>query len=368
MPPEFGSPAEFLAGALAFLRRRLSTILKTWLLAFAVALLYLVVAVPTFTSTAQLIVDAKTTSSDAASVTTAVDSQIAILKSDGVARAVIAKLGLARDPEFSAGALHRLSQSASRLLGWSRPETDPSLTRDALEAFHRKLSVRRAGVTYIVDLAFNSASPDRASKILSTVVESYIASQMDAKYKWGLQNEQWVKDRLSDLSGQAAAAKRAIADYNSARNNNPVSAGTAEPNGSVPDELHQLQATADAAAKAYDNFLRMLRYTDAVQQQAPPVFEARLLTGVSEPYTASSPNARLVLAVSILGGLLLGIGIGLLRDWSAGRFPVARRSAGGAYGVAAVVQAFKASSAKAHLDGPFRAEKHPAYKDANPDF
>ncbi|MGY4552841.1 Wzz/FepE/Etk N-terminal domain-containing protein [Bradyrhizobium sp. USDA 4513] len=99
MPPEFGSPAEFVAEGLAFLRRRLSVILLTCFVMFGAGLLYLVVAVPTFTATAQLIVDAKTTSSnDTASATTAVESQVAILKSESVARAAIAKLGLAGGP------------------------------------------------------------------------------------------------------------------------------------------------------------------------------------------------------------------------------------------------------------------------------
>src|SRR5260370_31475627 len=101
MPPEFRSPAEFLAEGLAFIRRRLSIILLTCLLTLGVALLYLIAAVPTFTANAQLIVDSKAASGDAASVSTIVESQIAILKSEGVARAVIQKLGLADGPEFA---------------------------------------------------------------------------------------------------------------------------------------------------------------------------------------------------------------------------------------------------------------------------
>ncbi|WP_461846862.1 GumC family protein [Bradyrhizobium elkanii] len=375
MPPEFGSPAEFVAEGLAFLRRRLSIILLTCLLMFGAGLLYLVVAVPTFTATAQLIVDAKTASSnDTASATTAVDSQVAILRSESVARAAIAKLGLAGDREFSGGALHHLSRSTSRLLGWSRQDTDV-VTRDAMEAFARKLSVKRAGLTYIVDLAFSSADPDRAAQVLDTIVETYITTQMDAKYKWGLQNEKWVKERVNELNSQASAAKKAVADYNRARNGIAAPANSAEANppssqstATAQDELRELEATADAATRTYDNFLRMLRYMDAMQQQSAPVFEARLLTGVSHPYTASSPNARLILGSAILGGLLLGIGIGLLRDRSDRERAPARRSAATAPGGTAVVQGLKASGVKPHFDGSFKVEKQHTYKEANPDL
>ncbi|WFU56484.1 Wzz/FepE/Etk N-terminal domain-containing protein [Bradyrhizobium pachyrhizi] len=367
IPPDFSSPAEFVKYALAFLRRRAPIILMTGFLSLVLAALYLVTATPTFTATAQLIVDAKAPSSDTASVTTAVESQIAILRSDGVARATIEKLGLADDREFSAGALHRLSQTTSRLLGWSRPETGGNITRDAVEAFARKLTVKRAGLTYIVDLAFNSVDPDRAAEILGTVVETYVTTQMDAKYKWGLQNEKWVKDRVNELSNQAATAKRAVTEYNGARNGVAAPAGIAS--SQSKDELRELEATADAAARTYDNFLRMLRYMDAMQQQSAPVFETRLLTGVSHPYTASSPNARLVIAIAILGGALLGIGIGLLRDWSDRARAPARWSAGTASGGGtAVLQGPKGSSGRPHFDGSFKVDKGHAYKEANPDL
>ena len=101
MPPEFRSPVEFLAEVVAFIRRRLSIILLTCLVTLGVALLYLIAAVPTFTAKAELVVDSKAAPGDAASVSTIVESQIAIIKSEGIARAVIEKLGLAEDPEFA---------------------------------------------------------------------------------------------------------------------------------------------------------------------------------------------------------------------------------------------------------------------------
>src|SRR5687768_11909753 len=148
-PPEFRSPVESLAEGAAFIRRHLSILLLTSLLAIGAAVLYLVAAVPTFTATAKLIVDAKAAPGDAASASTMVEGQIAILKSEGLARAVIRKLGLAGDPEFSGGVVRRMIRSTSRLLG--KPETDFGVMRTALESFDRKLSARRAGTTYIVE-------------------------------------------------------------------------------------------------------------------------------------------------------------------------------------------------------------------------
>ena len=52
-------------------------------------------------------------------------------------------------------------------------------------------------------------------------------------------------------------------------------------------ELRELEATAASTARNYENFLHVLRYMDAMQQQSLPVFEARLLIEASPPLRAS---------------------------------------------------------------------------------
>ncbi len=321
LPPELRSPAESFAEVMAFVRRRLATILLACVVTLGVGVVYLIVAAPTFTATAELIIDSKAAPGDAASVSTIVESQIAIIKSEGIARAVIRKLGLAEDPEFAGqGVVRAMVGSTSRLLGWSKSGTESAATRYAIEAFKRKLSVKRVGLTYIVDIAFESAEPERAAQILSTVAETYLMAQMDAKYKSALQGEKWVKDRMNELSLQASAAKRALADYRKNRIDLAVSADAVESGGARltargQDELRELEVAADSAARTYDNFVRVLRYMDA-QQQSSPMLEARLLNEVSRPSSASSPRIGIVLGMSTVGGLLFGMILGKLRDLS----------------------------------------------------
>lgn len=368
MPPEFRSPAEFLTDGLAFLRRHFSIMMLMCSSALGIALLYLVVATPTFTARAQIIVDSKASSADVASVSTIVESQVAILKSEGIARTVIAKLGLGEHPEFSGGIVRRLSRSASHLFGWSKPEPNSEVSQYSVDAFERKLSVKRSGLTYIVDVAFDSSDPEHAAQILSNVLETYIASQMDAKYKRTLQNEKWVKDRINELSSQASAAKKAVADYNKNRIDTPNSAvelGTASARSTAKtqDELRELEASAEVAASTYDNFLRMLRYMDATQQQSALVFETRLLTEVSRPFRASWPKAKVVLGIAILGGVLLGLAMGLLRDLLDQEHALARWPGATASGGTAVVQGLKANGSKAFFDSSFKVEKQHPYKE-----
>jgi uncharacterized protein involved in exopolysaccharide biosynthesis len=304
-PPEFRPAlAVSLVEVLAFIRRHLSIISLTTLATLGIAILYLITAVPTFTAKAELVVDSKAI--DPTSVSTIVESQIRIIKSESIASAVIGKLGLAQDPEFEAdqaSLLHSMTSSISRLLGWSKPETKANAARYIVESFQRKLSAKRLGGTYLVEITFDSRDPDRAAQILNAVAENYITRQMD---KGGLQEAKWVKDRLNELSTQALAAQKALEDYSKNRKEPADSAAT----------IDKLAAAAESSRNAYDNFRHVLRKTEATQQQASPVFEASLVNGASPPLRASSPKPRIVLGIAIAGGLLLGIAIGILRDLS----------------------------------------------------
>jgi uncharacterized protein involved in exopolysaccharide biosynthesis len=376
MPPEFRSPVETLKEGMAFIWRRRTTISRTCLVTLVVALLYLVAAVPTFIASAQLVIDSKAASGDVATASTIVESQIAIIKSAGVARAVIRKLGLAEDPEFAAqGIVRRMVRSISRLLGWRKPETEFSVLRYATDSFERKLSVKRVGLTYIVEINFESADPERAAQILSTLAETYIMSQMDAKYRTTAQGEKWFKDRTNELGNQASAARKAVADFYKNKTEIADSSGAAHSGGppdsgappsqltpSMQDELDELETTAEAAARTYDNFVRAQRYMQAMQQQSSPAFEAHLLTEVSGPLTASSPRVGMVLGMSTVGGGLLGIAFALLLDLSDRRTAMAKRS-----GESAVVPGIKTNSSKPQFDGSPKIEIHRAYKESNLD-
>jgi uncharacterized protein involved in exopolysaccharide biosynthesis len=301
-PPEFRpgpvvSLAEVLA-VLAFIRRRVWIISLTCFAALGVATLYLITAVPTFTAKALLIVNYKASFVDAAALSTVLESQIGIITSETISRAVIEQLGLAQDPEFTTG---QGGGMISRLLGWSKPETEASAARRAVEPFERKLSAKRVGATYLVEITFDSRDPNRAAQILNAVAEKYITRQID---RAGLQDEKWVKDRLNELSTQALAAQKALED---------LSKNPKEPADSAA-AIDRLAAAAESSKNAYDNFRHVLRKTEATQQQSPPAFEASLVTGASPPLRASSPKPRIVLGVAIAGGLLLGISMAMLRD------------------------------------------------------
>jgi capsular exopolysaccharide synthesis family protein len=318
--PEYSLPIVSLADVADFIRRRLSIISLTCLVAWGVAFLYLIAATPKFTAQADLVIESKAPLGDTASVSTIVESQIGIIRSESVARAVIRKLDLAKDPEFI-GQIG-IRSSIARLLGWGKPETEATAMRYALESFQRKLSVKRIGVSYIIGLSFESIDPERAALILNTVAETYVTSQMEAKYNSSLRDETWIKYRLNELSSHASAAQKALADYYKNRKDIAGSADTVDADAAsshsttqTQSELRELAAAAQSSTSALDNLRHVLRQMEATRQQSLPGFE-RLISEALPPLRASSPKVGIVLGISTVAGMLLGIAIGLLRDLS----------------------------------------------------
>jgi capsular exopolysaccharide synthesis family protein len=251
------------------------------------------------------------------------ESQTGIIRSESIALAVIRKLDLAKDSEFI-GQIG-IRSSIARLLGWGKPETEATAMRYALQSFQRKLSVKRVGLTYIIGLRFESIDPERAALILNTVAETYVTSQMDAKYNFSLRDETWIKNRLNELSSHASAAQKALADYYKNRKDIAGSADTVDADAAssqsttqTQSALRELAAAAESSKSALDNFRHVVRHMEATRQQSLPGFEARLISEALPPLSASSPKGGIVLGISTVAGMLLGIAIGLLRDLSVG--------------------------------------------------
>jgi len=76
--------------------------------------------------------------------------------------------------------------------------------------------------------------------------------------------------------------------------------------------LRELESTANTYHSLYESFLQ--RYMGGVQQDTFPLSESRLISLASELTTKVKPKPLLVFALSLMGGIALGVGVGLLRD------------------------------------------------------
>ena len=235
------------------------------------------------------------------------DSQVEILRSEKISLSIINNLQLTKDPEFvglGRGLVGTVMRAIS-LLTRSGPDTEFSLTRRALERFDRRLTVKRVGLTYTISIQFTSPSPERAAEIANAVAQAYTADQVETAYETARTTTEWLEGRVDVLRSKASDAQRAVAD----RKSTQLSTNQAQ------SELRELETSAQVYRRLYDTFLQ--RYLEAVEQQSIPVSQARLMTVASPPLkNMSSPKTFLVLALSIAGGIILGVGVALLRDAS----------------------------------------------------
>ncbi|HWO34008.1 MAG TPA: GumC family protein, partial [Candidatus Acidoferrum sp.] len=81
--------------------------------------------------------------------------------------------------------------------------------------------------------------------------------------------------------------------------------------------LRGLEGSAQSYHAFYDNFF--LNYTESVQQQSSPIPETQVISYAPGAYK-SSPSTPRTITMSVLGGLVLGIGLGMLRELMDGAF------------------------------------------------
>jgi succinoglycan biosynthesis transport protein ExoP len=76
--------------------------------------------------------------------------------------------------------------------------------------------------------------------------------------------------------------------------------------------LSDLQSKSKTYRALYENFLQ--RYMESVQQQSFPITEARLISPALRPLQKSAPKTLLTLAITGCIGIVIGLGIGILKD------------------------------------------------------
>ena len=218
--------------AWGFLRRQYPVIAFCALLAVAMGVIYLRHTPPRYTAHATMIIDTRkgqvfqnqSILADAPIDLAGIESQVQIVKSEGVAASVIKDLHLTEVPEFVGGGAS-LTDRVFSYLGASPPppRSEFELMRQAIGVFERSLDALRVGMSYVLDITYTSNDPDRAAQIANAVADAYIVDQLDAKFQANRRATNWLQDRVGGLRDQAASAERAVVAFK--QENNIVAAG-----------------------------------------------------------------------------------------------------------------------------------------------
>ncbi|MGD9804041.1 MAG: Wzz/FepE/Etk N-terminal domain-containing protein [Hyphomicrobiaceae bacterium] len=262
---------------------------------------YAKLATPAYTARAQLLLSprpvAALQTSDVIVTFDApyVDSQIAVLQSGALAELVLKALDLYKDPEFQPSA----GEDA-------RPSIEGSEEALVIKEFQKRLSIRRDGMSYAINIAFSSRDPVKAAKIANDVADAYIRDQVAARSLQMQQRHLWLENRIQAVRLELNGANRAIQAFK-ARGDYRI------PPTTTPGEssLDELEARVSTYRKLIESYLYAQAETS--QQESLAVANTRIITRALTP-VESNIKMRWLLIIAAMAGGILGVALAVIRD------------------------------------------------------
>jgi exopolysaccharide transport family protein len=265
-PPERSEAAGFdLHEAINFVWRQWKFILGVAALALLIGALYVARQTPLYTATTQLLLEPQREKaagidpilSAVALDQSAIESQIAVIRSPSLLRRVVVKERLTNDPEFGAGpAVAGGGLLASIRDFFSRSPAPPPTPRasdanladvdsadiapevmQTIQNLAGAVGVARAGQALVLNVDFTSADPAKAARLANAVADAYVVDKLDARFEAAKRASAWLSDRLVELGKQLHDSEEAVDRFRA--DNNLVPAGGA---GSATLNQEQLAA------------------------------------------------------------------------------------------------------------------------------
>lgn len=211
-------------------RRHLRLFAAVVLLVFIPVILFTLQATPRYTATAAVmldvrkenVVDVNAVLSGLPPDSAVVDTEVEVLKSRSMAEKVVDRLKLDQDPEFNSAL--RPPGLMTRLRAYVAPSAPRAAVggqrrrEQVIDSVRRHLTVNRSGLTFLINISFESTSPVKAAQISNAFAQMYLFDQLDAKFDATRQANTWLNERLGELRGQVQEAEAAVQQYRIANN------------------------------------------------------------------------------------------------------------------------------------------------------
>ena len=201
--------------------------------------IYITLATPLYTATAEVIlntgetnlVDPDSESAPALRDSASVATEVAIIKSIGVASRAAEQLGLRQSTAeaqtatdgyslftdiFGAGAAVQ-RQAAVRAETNNQQHSDlrklDAAGRAAISRIIDSLDVSRQFPSYIIEISYTDPAAKVAAEIANAVAEAYLVEQLEARYTASKRAAQWLSERVAEVRLDLDTAERAVAQH-----------------------------------------------------------------------------------------------------------------------------------------------------------
>ncbi|UHC16680.1 AAA family ATPase [Methylobacterium currus] len=221
-------PFAWVPSVIEFIGRARRTIIVSMMVCVALAILYLVLVTPKFDATTQVLIDLRqselfrqqSSPTDSQVLNSLVESQVEILRSDATALAAVNALGAATvEAELAQeGSILSPGNLIALLVSPDAPKDARQVRLALAERLMKMTTVRRVGITNLIEITVRSTSPDRSARLADALADAFIAGQLEAKYETTRRGGIWLQTRLQELREQATAADRAVQKFKADRN------------------------------------------------------------------------------------------------------------------------------------------------------
>ncbi len=286
---------------LAQLRRvvhqRKLTVIAIALFACVLAIAGSFVTTPRFTATTSMLIDPRPTPdpmhSGSVTAVASVDeaafmaSQVEILKSERLARTVMINLNLKDDEEFTgkpAGVFPFGDGWFGKRTSQGDPDEHP--IRGVLDTFSKRLSVRQVGISYILEISYQSEDRHKAARIVNELADVFVDDELQSRFRVTKRATEWFQGRLKELRMQGTNSARALHGFK-AENRSVESGGHLIYEQQLADLSSQLMLAKDSAslAKAKRDRMEQVMASGAdISRAIPDVMSNEVITKLRAQY------------------------------------------------------------------------------------
>lgn len=297
----------------ALLRSHIRTIAYSTASCLALALIYLLITPAQYTATALLLIDTRSNilqtqqvrATDANAESAHVETQVEVLRSERIARAVIASEELTKYPMFAETKgvmawLRGAGATTSTNVG-DKVQSENDVPASAVKEFQSRLAIKRNAQTHIIEISFRYPDPKLAAKTTNAVASTYLTEQLRQRDEIIRSTSQWLKVRAVELQTEAHAAETALLRFRNTGNTNDVAGRSV---------LRDLEVTAQTYRLFSENFQK--RFLETSQSGTYNLADARVVSEAWPPLNKSHPKSLLTLAIAGAAGLSIGFLLSLL--------------------------------------------------------
>jgi len=187
-----------------------------------------------------------------------VTSQVQLVLSRDLARAVITELNLAELPEFNAalkdGSPVSTALSVLRNIGLMKDPMSMTLEERVLAAYYERVTAYAIDKSRVIAIEFQSADPELAARAANAIAAKYLTFQQMAKQEQARSASHWLSGELEKLRAKVSEAEAKVEEFRAKSNLFVGANNTSLSNQQLTELSSQVSAAraqkADAEARA----------------------------------------------------------------------------------------------------------------------